>query len=162
VYPNRPSAIRPVPHGDGLPLPEPPDNFAMYSDDEDNVSSNSEEQQPSASRDADNLPSTDSSNHKITEGELNDLIRDLELPKNKAELLVSKLQQWNLLHRKGKWRAAMLGDYCWMMKWNASKTKYHRQAKRHVVKVHNFLSVFIVHVTMILLLSRKQELTNEF
>jgi len=45
------------------------------------VSSNSEEQQPSASRDVDYLPITGSSNHKITEGELNDLIRDLELPK---------------------------------------------------------------------------------
>jgi hypothetical protein len=62
------------------------------------VSSNSEKQQLSASRDADSLQSTDSSNHKITEGELNDLIRDLELPKNKAEPLASKLQQWNLLH----------------------------------------------------------------
>jgi len=28
---------------------------------------------------------------------LNDLIRDLDLPKNKAELLGSRLQQWNLL-----------------------------------------------------------------
>ena len=42
LYPNIPSAIRPVPHVDGLPVPEPPDNFAMYSDDEDSVSSNSE------------------------------------------------------------------------------------------------------------------------
>ena len=77
VYPNVPSAFRPVPHGDGLPVLEPPDNFAMYSDDDDSVSSNSEEWQPSASRDADYLPSTDSSNHKITEGKLSDLIRDL-------------------------------------------------------------------------------------
>jgi len=79
-----------------------------YSDDNDSVSSNSEVQQPSAARDADYLPSTDSpnhylpstdsSNHKITEGKLNDLIRDLKLPKNKAELLASRLQQWNLLH----------------------------------------------------------------
>jgi hypothetical protein len=76
-----------VPHGEGLPIPEPPDNFAMYSDDEDSVSSNNEEQQPSYSRDADYMPSTDSSHHTITEGELNDLIRDLELPKNKANLL---------------------------------------------------------------------------
>jgi len=28
---------------------------------------------------------------------LNGLIRDLDLPKNKAELLGSRLQQWNLL-----------------------------------------------------------------
>ena len=125
MYQNIPSAIRPVPHGDGLPVPEPPDNFAMYSDDKDSVSLNSKEQQPSASRDADYSPSTDSSNHKITEGELNDLLRDLELPKNKAELLASRVQQWNLLHHKGKWSTAMLGDYCLMMKRDASKTKYH-------------------------------------
>jgi len=119
-----------VPHGDGRPVPETPDNFAMYSDDEDSVSSNSEEQQPSASRDADYLSSTDSFNHKITKGEITDLIRDLELPKYKAELLASKLQQWNLLHHKGKWSATMLGDYCWMMTRDASKTKHHRQDKR--------------------------------
>ena len=65
----------------------------MNSDDEDSVPSNSEEQQTSDSRDADYLPSTDSSNHKITEDELNDLIRDIQLPKNKAELLPSRLQQ---------------------------------------------------------------------
>jgi len=98
VYPNIPSAIWSVPHGDGLPVPEPPDNFAMYSDEEDSVSSNSEEQQPSDSRDADYLPSTDFSSHKFTEGEISDLIMDLKLPINKAELLASRLQQWNLLH----------------------------------------------------------------
>jgi len=125
LYPNIPSAIRPVPHGDGLPVPEPLDNFAMHSDNEDSVSSNNKEQPPSASRHADYLPSKDSSNHKITEGKFRDLIRDLELPKIKAELLASKLQQWNLLHHKGKWSAAMLGDYCWMMKRDASKTKYY-------------------------------------
>ena len=30
----------------------------------------------------------------------------------------------------GKWNAAMLGDYCWMMKRDAPETRYHRQAKR--------------------------------
>jgi hypothetical protein len=50
-------------HGDGLPFPETADNFAVYSDDEDSVSSNSEEQKLSASRDADYLPSTDCSIH---------------------------------------------------------------------------------------------------
>ena len=34
-------------------------------------------------------------------------------------------------HRyKGKRGTAMLGDYCWMMKWDAPKAKYHRQVKR--------------------------------
>jgi len=68
VYPNIPSAIQPVPHGDGLLVPEPPDNLAMYADEENGFSSNSEGQLPSASRDAEYLPSKDSSNHKITEG----------------------------------------------------------------------------------------------
>jgi len=68
-----PSAIRPAPHGDVFPVPEISDNFTMYSD-EDSFSSNSEEQQPPASRDADFLPSTGSSNHKITEDEVNDFV----------------------------------------------------------------------------------------
>jgi hypothetical protein len=83
VYPNIPSAIQPVLHGDGLPVPEPADNFVMYCDEEDGVSSNGEEHQPSVSRVADNFPSTDFSNHKITEGELIDLIMDFILPKRR-------------------------------------------------------------------------------
>jgi hypothetical protein len=40
-------------------------------------------------------PSIDSSEpHNLTEIELNNLIRDLELPQNKAEFLASRLQQW--------------------------------------------------------------------
>jgi len=35
--------------------------------------------------------------HLITQEELNDVIGDLDLPKCKAELLGSRLQQWNLL-----------------------------------------------------------------
>jgi hypothetical protein len=66
------------------------------------VSSNCEEQQPSASRDADYLTSTDSSNYKITEGDLNDLISDLKILKIKAEHLVSVLKQCNLLHHSAK------------------------------------------------------------
>jgi hypothetical protein len=38
VYPYIPSAIRPVPHGHGLPVHEPPGNLAIYSDNEDRVS----------------------------------------------------------------------------------------------------------------------------
>jgi hypothetical protein len=54
----------------------------------------SKEQQPSASRDPEFCPCLDSSEpQNITEIELNDLIRNLELPKNKAEFLASRLQQ---------------------------------------------------------------------
>ena len=35
--------------------------------------------------------------HRNSQEESNDLIRDLDLPKSKAELLGSRLQQWNLL-----------------------------------------------------------------
>jgi len=31
---------------------------------------------------------------------------------------------------KGKWSAAMLGGYCWMIKRDAPDKRYHRQAKR--------------------------------
>jgi hypothetical protein len=35
--------------------------------------------------------------HKVTQKELSDLITDLEISKHKAELVSSRLQQWNLL-----------------------------------------------------------------
>ncbi|GBM45283.1 hypothetical protein AVEN_36644-1 [Araneus ventricosus] len=37
--------------------------------------------------------------HFVTQPELNDLVRDLELPKSKSHLLGSWLQQWNLLEK---------------------------------------------------------------
>jgi len=36
---------------------------------------------------------------------------------------------------KGKWSAAMLGEYCWMMKSDAPETKYHRQEERSLRSV---------------------------
>jgi hypothetical protein len=54
--------------------------------------------QPSTSRDPEFfLNMTFAEPHKIMQKELSDLIGDLELLKNKAELLSSRLQQWNLL-----------------------------------------------------------------
>ncbi|GFS45543.1 uncharacterized protein TNIN_234481 [Trichonephila inaurata madagascariensis] len=35
--------------------------------------------------------------HKLNQAEWSDLVRDLDLPKQKAELLASRLHQWNLL-----------------------------------------------------------------
>ena len=50
--------------------------------------------QPSTHTDADFTTDLQSNEfHRITQEELNDLIRDLDLPKCKAELLGSRLQQ---------------------------------------------------------------------
>jgi len=56
----------------------------------------------------------------------------------------------------------MLGDYYWTMKRMLLKQNTFDRPKGHVVNVSNFLFIFIVHITTIVLLSRKQELTNEF
>lgn len=92
-YPNIPSALRPVPHSDENPVPQPPLSFSCDSDEE-----CPNKPLSTTSADPDFLvPETSAEPHKITQLELNDLIRDLELPKNKGELLSSRLQQWNLL-----------------------------------------------------------------
>lgn len=93
-YPNIPSAMRPVPHDDSLPIPQPPDSYTL--DSESHSGSTSPEAGPSYIPSAHDLPDTP---HLITQSELNDLVRDLDLPKTKAELLGSRLQQWKLLEK---------------------------------------------------------------
>lgn len=95
-YPNLPSALRPVPHSDTLPVPSPPQNYEILEEgDKDCVE---EATHPSTSYDPDFEVSDRSSDpHRISQAELSDLIRDLGLSKEKAELLGSRLQQWNLL-----------------------------------------------------------------
>ena len=92
-YPNSSSAIRPVPHTEDLPVPVPPQQYILDSDDE--PTENWEKTpQPSASMDADFTDDLQFNEfHRNTQEELNDLIRDLDLPKSKAELLGSRLQQ---------------------------------------------------------------------
>ena len=90
-YPNLPSAIRPVPHSVDLPVPIPPQKCeaeAALSSSDDSDGDIQEEEY---------IPSTSSVPHLINQNDLNDLARDLNLSKNQAELLGSRLQQWNLL-----------------------------------------------------------------
>ena len=50
-------------------------------------------------------------------------------------------------HRyKGKWRAVMLGDYCWMMKRDAPETKYHRQEERSLRSV--IFSSYLLYIKL--------------
>ena len=98
TYPKVPSAVRPVPHGEALPIHETPYEFTIDSDDEDEGQLTSSFPEPRACTDRPYISHGESSApHILTQDELNDLVRDLELYKNKAEFLASRLQQWNLL-----------------------------------------------------------------
>ena len=81
-----------MPHDDTLPVPAPPDNWTLDDEEVDEP----EAEHPAAA-DPEYHPQQSNEPHRITQGELNDLIRDLDLPKKSAELLRSRLQGWNLL-----------------------------------------------------------------
>lgn len=83
----------PVLHNDGIPIPPSPGHCSAQDDCEDN-DSDTETYPP-----RDNpiyLPDTEEL-HLLSQGDLNDLQRDLYLTKQMSELLASRLQQWNLL-----------------------------------------------------------------
>jgi len=85
-YPNISSVIRPVPYTEELSVPVPPQQYVLDSDDE--PTENREKTPKSSSTDADFTADLQFNEfHRITQEELNDLIRDLDLPKSKAELL---------------------------------------------------------------------------
>lgn len=89
-YRNLLSATRPVPHSMELPVPEPPQNYLNEDEDQSMTNDNLSED-----------PSFEMSNtdkpHILNKNELNDLVRDLNLSKQQAELLGSRLRGWNLL-----------------------------------------------------------------
>ncbi|KAK2578077.1 hypothetical protein KPH14_001025 [Odynerus spinipes] len=90
VYPNVPSAIRPVLIQEDAP------NLPCSSSMEYTV--NDQELQEDISSEEETFESSlEKQAHLINQAELNDLIRDLNLTKDKAELLASRLQGWNLL-----------------------------------------------------------------
>ena len=89
------SAIKPVPHRPDLPVPQPPTEKedSLYVNTCESTSTESKEEPiewyPSFQHDSAPL--------FINQERLNDLVRDLYLSKEKAEILGSRLQQWNLL-----------------------------------------------------------------
>ena len=89
-YPNLPSARRPIPHSVEFPVPTCPDTL----ENEELVSSENDDL---LACDPPYEPSTSKEPHLLTQGDLNDLVRDLKLSKKQAELLGSRLSDWNLL-----------------------------------------------------------------
>jgi hypothetical protein len=89
--------IRLVLHTEDLPVPVPPLQYILDSDDE--TTENQEKTpQPSASMNAHFKADLQFNEfHRITQEELYDLVRDLDLTKSNAEMLGSRLQQWNLV-----------------------------------------------------------------
>jgi len=91
TYPNLDSVIRPVPHSDQLPVPV----FEGLPQLESSLSSEEED----GSIDSDNIlaendfPPSLLSPQRFSQGELNDLARDLNLSKESSELLASRLKE---------------------------------------------------------------------
>ena len=95
TYPNIPSAIRPIPHSDEIPIPV----FNAFEDVKRDESSSETNELDSEYEDID----TDANEPQLfTQNELNDLIRDLALSKDSAELLASRLNEKHLLARDAK------------------------------------------------------------
>jgi hypothetical protein len=82
-------------HSQDLPVPKPPEKWTIADDinDYDPVPMEQDTSDP------DFQPSTSNKPHLISQGELSDLVRDLNLSKSQAEILVSRLQGWNLLQK---------------------------------------------------------------
>jgi len=95
-YPNLSSAMRPVPHSAESPVPKPPTNKTTSNSE----SSDEDVGQANNNKDCDpTFTGACSSNepHLLTQGGLNDIVHDLNLPKKQAELLGSRLKGQNLM-----------------------------------------------------------------
>ncbi|CAH0560898.1 unnamed protein product [Brassicogethes aeneus] len=88
-YPELESSSGPIAHDLTRPVPEPPKKLSQKS----SLSLSSSK----SNSDREFLPTLEQPKyHLITTEDFNDLVRDLNLSKNKAELLGSRLKPWNL------------------------------------------------------------------
>jgi hypothetical protein len=87
-----PSATRPVPHSETVPVP----TYLVDFTEEDDMETEGATTVLSRS-DEEFLPSQEGKPHLVNQLELNNLVRDLNLTKTQAEILGSRLQGWKLL-----------------------------------------------------------------
>lgn len=99
VYPNLDSARRPVKHDETMPIPIPPceglDSIEVEMDVEQGACGGD----PGPSTDPEYIPEGNLEPKVFTQESLNDLVRDMSLSKEKAELLASRLKENNLLEK---------------------------------------------------------------
>lgn len=100
-YASGSSAKLPVLHTDGIPVPVPPGQcFSQIDCMEEESETEDLFENPAYQRhereDPLYIPDTEET-HLLSQGELNDLHRDLALTKQMSELLTSRLQEWKLL-----------------------------------------------------------------
>lgn len=108
-YANCTSVMKPVPHDDNFPVPTTPKQIAIETVIDHSTASKStsnESAYEESSVDPDYVPEDEP--HFLDQAELNDLIRDLGLTKEKSELLASRMLQWNLL--KSETKVTFYGD----------------------------------------------------
>ena len=89
-YPKIPSVIRPVAHSTELPIPTAPRSWSLDDDEAEAV-----EDSPNTKSDEDvEFPCLSSQPLLVNQSRrLNDLVRDLNLSKNQAEMLSSRLNE---------------------------------------------------------------------
>ncbi|KAJ4430811.1 hypothetical protein ANN_19402 [Periplaneta americana] len=89
LYPNIPSAIRIIPHGPDIPVLLPPES--------DTLPSGSRSTETESPMDHTYEPGNTGDDRCFNQSELNDLVKDLNLPKESAELLGSRLKEKKVL-----------------------------------------------------------------
>lgn len=97
-YPEVSSVTMPILHTDGIPFPSPPGSSSGVTEESRLISQSDLQIENTKEEISSDEDETDNKEPQlITQSRLNDLVRDLQLSKSKAELLGSRLQQWNLL-----------------------------------------------------------------
>lgn len=97
-YPDNTSVDLPVKHSKELPIPKP-SIIPLVAEEEENEPM---EEFEKVEQHDDFRDFSSDTPHMITQNDLNALVRDLNLSKDKAEILASPLKQWNLLEKNTK------------------------------------------------------------
>jgi hypothetical protein len=92
-YPHVPPAMRPVPHNEALHIPKPLANVTV--DDEDCATDEADLEQVGETFDCDSTfeaSCSSSEPHLLTQGDLNNLVRNLNLSKKEAQIPASRFK----------------------------------------------------------------------